>query len=62
MMKNKTYGINTSKRVEAPIPIDSTLNRFALHLKSHPRTILSAKYGDGKTYFLNEFAKLVDQF
>lgn len=39
------------------IPIDHCIQRFALHLKSHPRTILSAKYGDGKTFFLNEFSQ-----
>lgn len=38
------------------IPIDSAIENFKLHLQSHPRTILSAKFGDGKTFFLNEFA------
>lgn len=35
------------------IPVTSSVNDFLLHLKSHPRTILSARYGDGKSYFLN---------
>lgn len=35
------------------IPIDHVIDDFAIHLKSHERTILSAKFGDGKSYFLN---------
>lgn len=37
------------------IDIASELSRFAKHLESNPRTIFSAKFGDGKTYFLNEY-------
>lgn len=37
------------------IPIDKAIIDFKNHLLSHPRTILSAKYGDGKTYFLSKF-------
>lgn len=44
------------------IPIDLTIQNFGLHLESHPRTILSAKFGDGKTFFLNEFSKTKDDF
>lgn len=39
------------------IPIDAKIKDFKIHLDSHPRTILSAKFGDGKSYFLNELAK-----
>lgn len=39
------------------IPIDAKIQDFKIHLDSHPRTILSAKFGDGKSYFLNELAK-----
>lgn len=39
------------------IPIDNRISEFAHHLDSHPRTILSAKYGDGKTFFLSKFIK-----
>lgn len=39
------------------IPIKDKIKEFGYHLKSHPRTILSAKFGDGKTYFLSEFIK-----
>lgn len=35
------------------IPIDHVIDDFAVHLKSHERTILSAKFGDGKSFFLN---------
>lgn len=35
------------------IPIEEKIKDFKIHLDSHPRTILSAKFGDGKSYFLN---------
>ncbi|MCM1140624.1 MAG: KAP family NTPase [Muribaculum sp.] len=37
------------------IPLDKEINRFSTHLKSNPRIIFSAKFGDGKTYFLKRF-------
>ncbi|HPH62649.1 MAG TPA: hypothetical protein PLN63_03390 [Paludibacteraceae bacterium] len=37
------------------IPVDSSIESFLHHINSHDRTILSAKYGDGKTYFLSKF-------
>lgn len=39
------------------IPIDKELEAFKEHLEVNERTIFSAKFGDGKTYFLNEFKK-----
>lgn len=39
------------------IPVDRAIKEFREHLKCHPRTILSARYGDGKTYFLDSFRK-----
>lgn len=39
------------------IPIDKELAAFKKHLEVNERTIFSAKFGDGKTYFLNEFKK-----
>lgn len=39
------------------IPIDKELNAFKEHLNINERTIFSAKFGDGKTFFLNEFKK-----
>ena len=39
------------------IPVDDAIREFRRHLLSHPRTILSAKYGDGKSFFLQEFEK-----
>lgn len=41
--------------LDSVIPIDVAIGDFKNHLLSHPRTILSAKYGDGKTYFLSQF-------
>lgn len=40
------------------IDITSELNSFEVHLDHNPRTIFSAKFGDGKTYFLNEYRKM----
>lgn len=37
------------------IDITSELKRFEMHLVHNPRTIFSAKFGDGKTYFLKEY-------
>ncbi len=34
------------------IPLDEVIKEFEKHLKSHPRTILSARFGDGKSFFL----------
>ena len=39
------------------IPLDDAIKEFEKHLKSHPRTILSARFGDGKSYFLAATAK-----
>lgn len=39
------------------IPIDKELDAFKEHLNINERTIFSAKFGDGKTFFLNEFKK-----
>ena len=37
------------------IPVDDAMLRFENHLLSHDRVILSAKFGDGKTFFLDKF-------
>lgn len=42
------------------IDITSELKRFERHLENNPRTIFSAKFGDGKTYFLREYMRLHD--
>lgn len=39
------------------IDINDYLIAFKKHLRFNERTILSAKYGDGKTYFINQFKK-----
>lgn len=37
------------------IPLDKEIKRFTKHLENNPRIIFSAKFGDGKTYFLKKF-------
>lgn len=39
------------------IPIDSAIKGFFEHMKVNPRTILSSKFGDGKSYFLDKYKK-----
>lgn len=39
------------------IDISHELTRFQQHLENNRQTILSAKFGDGKTYFLKEYMK-----
>lgn len=39
------------------IPIDEQINKFNTLLKNNNRLFFSAKFGDGKTTFLNEFKK-----
>ena len=45
------------------IPIDKQLEEFRNHILANPRTFLSSKFGDGKSYFLNELKqKYKDEF
>lgn len=37
------------------IPVNDAIERFHEHLKEHNRTILSAKFGDGKSFFFQQF-------
>lgn len=37
------------------IPIDDSIQDFLHHLDTHDRTIFSARFGDGKTFFLSHF-------
>lgn len=39
------------------IPVDDAIREFQCHLISHPRTILSARFGDGKSFFLDHFIR-----
>lgn len=39
------------------IPIDKQLDEFGNHILANSRTFLSSKFGDGKSYFLDEFKK-----
>lgn len=40
---------------ELEISIGSELEKFEKHLSQNPRVILSARFGDGKTFFLKQF-------
>ena len=51
MIKKKENKMDTSFE----IPVDGAIERFHEHLNTHDRTILSAKFGDGKSYFLQKF-------
>ena len=42
-----------NKKLE--ISIEPELEKFKKHLSQNPRVILSARFGDGKTYFLEKF-------
>lgn len=35
------------------IPLDDKVKDFGFHLRANARTILSSRFGDGKSYFLN---------
>lgn len=50
----ESHDLTKSEEQEFYIPIDSYIENFKTHLRSHPRTIFSAKFGDGKSYFLNK--------
>lgn len=36
------------------VPIDGAIGDFAKHINANPRTILSSKFGDGKSFFLQK--------
>ena len=42
------------------IPIDDAIEAFRHHLDAHDRTILSARFGDGKSFFLSHFMENED--
>lgn len=44
---------------EEYIPIDDAIKDFGFHLSSHPRTILSAGFGEGKTFFLRQCREML---
>lgn len=39
------------------VPINKQLKEFRNHILANPRTFLASKFGDGKSYFLDEFKK-----
>ncbi len=47
----------SGNREQQIIPMDEAIREFEKHLKSHPRTILSARFGDGKSFFLSAAEK-----
>lgn len=56
--KNDICKINNMSGAPAfIIPIESEIAQFAQHLRMHSRTILSAKFGDGKSFFLDGVEK-----
>lgn len=36
------------------VPLDGAIRNFAKHIHANPRTILSSKFGDGKSFFLQK--------
>lgn len=47
------------------VPIDNKITDFRHHLRANSRTILSSRFGDGKSYFLNAIRKdtsLLEEF
>lgn len=36
------------------VPVDDAIANFGKHLKAYPRTILSSKFGDGKSFFIQK--------
>lgn len=54
--ENKIQLINNDmlkSRANRMIPVDDAINAFERHLNCHPRAILSARFGDGKSFFLS---------
>lgn len=43
------------------IPIDSEISKFSQYLNNNIRGILSARFGDGKSFFLNEIKERLSQ-
>lgn len=53
--------MNDTKKV-CLIPMDDKIREFDKHLRSHPRTILSARFGDGKSCFLTAAEKELKKY
>lgn len=54
-----------AEQEEIMIPMDNAIDEFRAHLLSHSRTILSARFGDGKSYFIQQLMqceRVVDEF
>lgn len=53
--------INSEQEDTFFIPIEDKIEEFKIHLDSHPRTIFSAKYGDGKSFFMNKAIEYISR-
>lgn len=42
------------------VPIEEKIKDFSKHIKANPRTIISSKFGDGKSFFLQKVKEDVD--
>lgn len=49
--------MKNNKMEDICIPIDKQLTEFRNHVLANPRTFLSSKFGDGKSYFLDKFKR-----
>lgn len=53
--------INSEQEVTFFIPIEDKIEEFKIHLDSHPRTIFSAKFGDGKSFFMEKAIEYISK-
>ena len=54
ILQQLTYN-NENMKEDFLIPMDDAIADFRHHLDTHDRTILSARFGDGKSFFLSHF-------
>ncbi|MFG5859419.1 hypothetical protein LDB17_14590, partial [Dysgonomonas sp. Shenzhen-Wh21] len=47
--------MDNKRQINSFIPIENKLNEFHHYLRINDRCIFSAKFGDGKSYFLSQF-------
>ena len=46
--------LNAKSMSEFYVPMEGALLDFSKHISANPRTILSSKFGDGKSFFLQK--------
>lgn len=54
MWRNHTKLLSARLMSEFYVPIDAAIVDFSKHLNANPRTFLSSKFGDGKSFFLQK--------